>query len=110
MGFLDSVKSWFRSEAAEAGELGRETKTRLERDLDRREAELAATPEQRLEQLQDQIADGDTTFGDLQSKIDGRGALADATADVAGIDRRDQDDVLDLDSEEIDPPDPGPAS
>lgn len=106
MGFLESVKSWFRSEAAEARQVGRSTKTRLERDLERREAELAATPEQRLEQLQGKIADGDATFEDIQGKIDGRGALADATTDVADIDRPAKDDVLDLDSEEIDPPDP----
>lgn len=109
MGFLDSVKSWFKEEAAEAADLGQETKSRLERDLDRREADLNLTPEERLEQLQDQIADGDDSFAAIQDKIEGRGALADATSEVseqakAAADAA--DDVLDLESEEITPPEP----
>ncbi len=109
MGFLDSFKAWFKTEAAEAGELGRQTKGRMEAELDRREAELNATPEQRLDQLQEKIADGDSLFEELQSKVDGREALADANADIAGIDAKKDDDVLDLESEEIIPPEPPPG-
>lgn len=109
MGFLDSFKSWFKTEAAEAGELGRQTKGRLEAELDRRESELNATPAQRLEQLQEQIADGGSDFDELQAKIDGRGALADAAADVAGLGVENDPDLLDLDSEEVTPPEPPPA-
>ena len=113
MGILDSLKAWFRAEAAEARDLGRETKGRLETELDRREAELAATPTERLEQLQSEIADGDATFGELQSKIEGRGLRADADAEVSHLDRaargQGHDDILDLESEEIIPPEPPPA-
>ncbi|MGI9595556.1 MAG: hypothetical protein ACR2QK_05330 [Acidimicrobiales bacterium] len=110
MGFLDSVKSWFKAEAAEAEDLGRKTKSRLEADLDRREAALNATPEQRLEQIQEQISDGDAGFDDLQAKVEGRQALADADAELADIDKAARnEDVLDLESEEIIPPEPPPA-
>ncbi len=108
MGFLDSLKSWLRSEGAEARQLGRETKGRLQAELDRREADLTATPEQRLERLQEQIAEGGSGFDDLQSKIDGRAAHAEATADLA--DRDPDESVLDLESEEIVPPEQPPAS
>lgn len=104
MGFLDSLKSWFKTEATEAQDLGRATKSRLESDLDRREADLNLTPEQRMEKLQDQIADGDASFGDLQDKIDGRGALADANADLADAEKTAAEDIMDLESEEIVPP------
>lgn len=113
MGFLDSVKAWFQNEAAEARDLGQETKGRLERELDRREADLARTPEERLEQLQSQIED-DSGFAAIQDRIENRGALADATSDVSDIDNKVRDaaaDVLDLESEEVIPPEqPPPAN
>ena len=120
MGFLDSVKAWMKTEAAEAQDLGHETKSKLEADTDRREADLNLTPQQRMEQLQDQIAEGDSTFEHLQDKIDGREALAGAKADMAeeaaakdaaAGEAKDQAaaDVLDLESEEVIPPEPPPA-
>lgn len=109
MGFLDSLKAWLKTEATEAQDLGRATKGRLEADLDRREADLNLTPEQRLDQLQDKISEGDSVFESLQDKIDGREALADAKADLADK-PADADDVLDLESEEVSPPEPPPSS
>lgn len=111
MGFLDSVKAWFQSEAAEARDLGQDTKGRLERELDRREADLALTPEERLEQLQSKIED-DSGFAAIQDRIEHKEALADAAADVTGIDDKVRDaasDVLDLESEEIVPPEQPPT-
>ncbi len=108
MGFLDSLKAWLKTEAAEAQDLGQATKSRLEADLDRREADLNLTPEQRLDQLQEKIAEGDSVFEGLQDKIDGREAHAEATADLA--DKPNQaEDVLDLESEEVVPPEPPPT-
>lgn len=111
MGFLDSVKSWFRAEAAEAQDLGAKTKSRLEADLDRREADLELTPEQRMERLQAKIEDS-SGFDAIQDKIQGRDAMADASSEVADLDRAargEAEDVMDLDSEEINPPEPPPA-
>ncbi|MGH1491960.1 MAG: hypothetical protein ACRBK7_21655 [Acidimicrobiales bacterium] len=114
MGFLDSFKSWLRTETAEAQDLGRQTKGRMEAELDRREGELNLTPEQRLDQLQDKIADGDSTLDSLREKIEGREALADATGEVADLGRSADgtplDNVLDLESEEVIPPEPPPSS
>ena len=110
MGFLDSVKAWFKTEAAQARDIGQKTQSRMSADLDRREAELNATPQQRLEQLQDKMAGNDSSFDDIQSKIEGREILADATNEVADIDQpagpdsSNPEDLLDLESEEIIPP------
>ncbi len=108
MGFLDSLKAWLKTEASEAQDLGRKTKSRMEADLDRREADLNLSPEQRLEQLQGKISDGDSVFESLQDKIDGREALADATADLTDAPQN-AEDVMDLDSEEVIPPEPPPT-
>jgi len=85
MGFLDSLKAWFRTESEEARQIGRETKSRLEADLDRREAELSATPAEKLDSIRDRIAEDDATFGELRDEIERRAAGADATAEVADL-------------------------
>ncbi|MEM7321924.1 MAG: hypothetical protein AAF531_02465 [Actinomycetota bacterium] len=111
MGFLDSVRSWFRAEAAEARDLGDRTKSRLEADLDRREAELNLTPEERMARIQEEIQD-DTGFAAIQDRIENRVAGADAAADVADVDgaaRAAAEEALDLPSEEVIPPEPPPA-
>lgn len=92
MGFLDSLKAWFRTESDEARKMGREAKGRLEADLERREAELGASPAEKLDIIQDRIAEEDAVFDDLRDKIEGRGAGADATAEVADLDRPDDTD------------------
>lgn len=112
MGMLDSLKAWFRTESAEAANLAQGTKGRLEADLDRREADLNLTPEERLEQIQQQI-DDDIGFDQLRDKIEGRHLKADATTEVAEAEaeaRQSADDVLDLPSEEVDSPEPPPTA
>ena len=109
MGFLDSLKAWLKTEAAEAQDLGQATKGRMEADLDRRERELNLSPEERLDALQDKIDDGDSVFANLQDKIDGREAHAEATADLADKPADEDDDILDLESTEVIPPEPPPA-
>ncbi len=90
MGFLDSLKAWFSNEATEARDVGEKTMSRLETDLSRREADLQLSPEQRLEQLQGEIEQNDSTFDEMQEKIEGRGALADAAETVASLDTPDE--------------------
>ncbi len=83
MGFLDSLRNWFRAEAAEAKDVLDHTRARMETDLDRREAELAASPSEKLEMLQEEISAGDDGFEALRDKIEGRSAKADAVEEVA---------------------------
>jgi hypothetical protein len=104
MGFLDSIKSWLSSEAAEASDLGRDTKGRLEAELDRREAELTADPLERFEQLQAKMADDDDAFGALKDKIEGREMKAHADAEVAEIAQRAAEavgDTHDIDGSDV---------
>lgn len=94
MGFLDSLKTWFRSESAEAKDLLGETRGRLETDLDRREADMAASPAERMEQLQEQIA-GDDSFDALRDKVEGRGAKAEAVEELMVDAEAEPDDIVD---------------
>ena len=105
MGFLDSLKRWFRSESKEIGEIGREATGRLEADLERREAELGASPAEKLDMIQDRIAQDDAVFDELRDKIGGRGAGADAAAEVADLD---QPDGADPGGDDPEAGDPGP--
>ncbi|MEM9565931.1 MAG: hypothetical protein AAGA93_25135 [Actinomycetota bacterium] len=95
MGFLDSLKAWFRTESNEARDLLDTTKSRMEADLDRREAEAAATPAERMEQLQEQIADGGDAFDAIRDKIEGRGLRAQAVEEVADVDGAADHDIED---------------
>ncbi|MEL6982652.1 MAG: hypothetical protein AAFO29_09545 [Actinomycetota bacterium] len=112
MGFLDSLKTWLRTESADAKDLLGDTKSRMESDLDRREGELAASPAERLEQMQAQIADDDS-FGSLRDKIEGRAAKADAVEELADTPDADEDADIDEAIEDADvvaeTPPPGPA-
>lgn len=93
MGFLDTIKSWLGAEAAEANDLKNDLEARWNRDLDRKEAELAATPEERMRMIQDQIDDNRATLDELQAKVDGRNAAADATATLDSPEREEAEVV-----------------
>lgn len=82
MGFLDRFRSWLATESAEARDLGRDTKHRLEADLEQREAELAASPSEKLDMLQQEIADSDSSFDQLRDRIEGRSAHASAVEEL----------------------------
>jgi phage shock protein A len=84
MGLLDTLRSWFASESAEARSLAGETRGRLEAELDRREAKLAASPEEKLDIIQGRIAEGETAFDALRDKIEGREARAEAVDELLG--------------------------
>lgn len=68
----------------------------LEEEVSRREAELNATPEQRMEMLQDDIDDNDDAFEQIQSKIDQKGAvaLAHSELDEQEVQARQEADAL----------------
>ncbi len=80
MGFFNTIKKWFSAEAAEVKESASAAKSRLEAEMDRREADLAATPEQKLERIQSEI-DQDP-FAKIRDKIEGEQAHADAVDEL----------------------------
>ncbi len=82
MSFWDTVRGWFKSEVESAKDLAGDLETDWSADLDRKEAELNATPEQRMEQLQDQIATNDSAFDDIRAKIDSAEIKAEVRADL----------------------------
>lgn len=92
MGVFDTVKRWFSNEAAEARDMLDGTRDRMEFDLDRREAELTASPSEKLEMIQDSI-DEDDSFDAVRDKIEGRTATAEATTEVVDLDHQATDDV-----------------
>ncbi|NNF55635.1 MAG: hypothetical protein HKN03_14465 [Acidimicrobiales bacterium] len=90
MGFFDSVRSWFANEAAEVKESATSFKASLESEMDKREADLQATPEQRLETIQNEISDD--PFAEVRNRIEGKQAQAEARDEVAASERPDIND------------------
>lgn len=82
VGFLDSVKAWFSREAAEVKQSVDAATSRLESAMDRRERELQATPEERMEMIQEEISED--PFADVRARIERQQAHADAVDDLAG--------------------------
>ncbi len=82
VGFFDSVKAWFSREAAEVKQSVEATTSRLEAEMDRRERELEATPEERMEMIRDEIAED--PFAEVRARIEKQQAHADAVEDVDG--------------------------
>ncbi len=81
MGFFNSVKKWFSSEATEVKESATAAKSRMDAAMDRREADLGATPTQKLEQIKSEISDD--PFAEVRTKIDGKQAHADAVDELS---------------------------
>ncbi len=82
MGFLDAVTSWFRREAQDVKDSVDRLEDRVDADLSRRERELDATPEERMEMIQEETA-ADDALAEIQSRIDRSQAQAEAHADLA---------------------------
>lgn len=77
MELWQSLKRWFDREAADAKDVADELEERWSSDLDRREAELAAKPEERVQSLQERIADNTSAFEELRAKITRTGPITD---------------------------------
>ncbi|MDH3300273.1 MAG: hypothetical protein OES24_07175 [Acidimicrobiia bacterium] len=69
MSTWDRIKRWFRSEAADARKWSEDLQRDLSADLDRKEAHLQASPAERLENLQEQIAGNTDAFVEIKGKI-----------------------------------------
>ena len=70
MGWIERFKQAFSREVGEVRESANELGERLDADLTRREAELDATPEQKLDGILDEINDNDSVFAELRGKTD----------------------------------------
>lgn len=81
MELWESVKRWLGREADEAKDLADDLETAWTSDLDRKEAELAAQPEERMRSLQDRIADNSSAFEDLKARITRTGPVTDEDAE-----------------------------
>ena len=73
MSLWDSIKSWFRSESTEAREWSGDIQRDLSADLDRKEADLRATPAEKMESLQDQIAGNTDVFDEIKGRVEAAG-------------------------------------
>ena len=85
MGFLDSLRSWLRSEAAELADAKAELESDLDRDLTERERRLNETPQEAMERLQQEIEQNQGSFDAIEDRLAHGQAKADAHADFAEI-------------------------
>ena len=83
MGFLDSLERWFRGEADEVRESMDDAAAALNADLDRREAELKATPEEKMGRLLDEIEQSDQQLDEVTAEIRSKSETAREVADAA---------------------------
>ncbi|MPY94989.1 MAG: hypothetical protein GEV08_18600 [Acidimicrobiia bacterium] len=70
MSWFDRVRAALRREAAEVRESWDEATAKADDDLTRRERELAATPEERLDSVQKEIAESEDPFAEVRAKLD----------------------------------------
>lgn len=104
MSFWQSLKTWLQTEASDLKESTDRAKSRLEADLNRRERLLDETPEEALERLQGEIDDSGSSLDDIGDRIGHRVHRSQVSFDdeqTGPAGENDDDDILDLDSEEI---------
>lgn len=80
MTLFDRILGVLRREAADARELAAEARDKLDATLSRKERELEATPEERVEMTKDEIAAADAEYERLRDSL-ARGA---SDTDTAG--------------------------
>ena len=88
MTFWDSVKAFLRREAADVQEGISDLKDRLDAELTRREAELEASPSERLDMIREDIESGGSPLDAVEDKIDSRLSESDGADEL----RRQLDD------------------
>ncbi len=93
MSLWESIKSWFRSESADARAWSDDVQRDVSANLDRREADLRATPAEKMERLQDQIAGNSDTFDEIRGRVESVGPdPEDSGGDVMLPDQLSSDD------------------
>jgi hypothetical protein len=73
MQWLERLKHRFDNEASEVKESVDDLSARLDADLTRREAELDATPEQKLDGILDEIGENEAVFDELGAQANAQG-------------------------------------
>ena len=80
MGWWDRVVAVFKREAADVREGMAQAGASLDAALERKQRELDATPQERVDMILDEIDEADNRFEDLESKV--RDQLAAGAADA----------------------------
>lgn len=70
MSWFDRLKALVRRETAEAKDVLRDAEQRLDADLSRREADLHATPEEKLSRLTEEIEAAPDPFDEVRARIE----------------------------------------
>ena len=85
MSFWERIKAIFQREAADVREgLGKVGKS-LDAELERKERELAATPEERIDMILEEQQAEDARFEELEKKMLGTEAEAEAIGEVEDV-------------------------
>ena len=85
MSFWERFKAIFRREAADVKEGLTNVGKSLDAELARKERELAATPEERIDMILEQQPAEDARFEELENKVLGTSPEAEAVAEVEDV-------------------------
>lgn len=72
MPWWEKVTKFLKGEAAEARDLGKDLEEKISADLDRREREMNATPEERLDMAVEDAEQVDASFDEVARRIEER--------------------------------------
>ena len=72
MSWWEKVTKFLKGEAAEARDLGKDLEEKISADLDRREREMNATPEERLDMAVEDAEQVDAAFDEVARRIEER--------------------------------------
>lgn len=100
MGILDSLSKLLKRESAELKDVLDKAEQRANASLDRKERDLALTPEERLAKIQGEIDESDP-LAEMRDKIEHKAAKAKATEDLAEAELDEDGDPLVIDGEVV---------
>jgi phage shock protein A len=89
MGLLDSITRWFQREATDVEASVDALQQRLEQDLTRKERELAASPQERVELIQNEIDDTADSFDAIRDRIERAATHVDAETELVDSETND---------------------
>ncbi|NNC90961.1 MAG: hypothetical protein HKN80_00575 [Acidimicrobiia bacterium] len=85
MSFWDRIKAIFQQEAADVKEGLTKAGKSLDAELARKERELAATPEERIDMILEEQEAEDARFEELENKVRGTTAAVEAVVEVEDV-------------------------